>query len=54
MRYHHLYAAEDGDSHWRTVEVPLEEKTFAPPAQAIFVSEAEPAVATIFLRLQPG
>lgn len=54
MRYHHLYAAEDGESHWRTVEVPLEERTFAPPARAIFISEGEPAVATVFLRLDAG
>ncbi|MFV1874209.1 cupin [Nioella sp.] len=54
MHYHNLFAADDGESHWRTVDVPLEERSFAPPAQAIFVSEAEPAVATIFLRLDPG
>jgi quercetin dioxygenase-like cupin family protein len=54
MHYHHLYAAEDGESHWRRVEVPLTERSFAPPAKAIFVSEPEPAVASVFLRLDPG
>ncbi|MGI3185262.1 cupin domain-containing protein [Nioella aestuarii] len=54
MHYHHLYASADGESHWRKVEVPLEERTFAPPAKAIFVSEAEAAKTTVFLRLDPG
>lgn len=54
MQYHNLYVAEDGESHWRMVEVPLKERAFAPPAQAIFVSETERAVATVFLRLDPG
>ena len=42
MKYHLLYADETGESHWRDIEVPLEEKTFAPPAEAIELSGAEP------------
>ena len=54
MRYHHLYADEMGESRWRTVDVALEERSFAPPAKAIFVSDAEPARALLFLRLRAG
>ncbi|MGF1560970.1 MAG: cupin [Geminicoccaceae bacterium] len=54
MHYHHLYADADGVSHWRTVEVDLAERSFAPPAQRIFVSDAEAAALTLFLRLPAG
>ena len=54
MHYHHLYCDADGESHWRRVEVSLEEQVFAPPAQGILISEAEPAKATLFLRLPAG
>lgn len=54
MKYHHLYTDDAGESHWRDVPVTLTEQTFAPPAQAIFISEGEPAKATLFLRLDPG
>ena len=54
MKFHKLYASPDGESHWATVDILLEEKTFAPPAKAIEVSEAEPVAATLFLRLKAG
>ena len=54
MKVHHLYAEADGESHWRDVDIALAEQSFAPPARGIFVSDAEPAVATLFLRLPAG
>ncbi|NNE79104.1 MAG: cupin domain-containing protein [Silicimonas sp.] len=54
MHYHHLYSDEAGESRWRRVEVDLSEQAFAPPAKSIFVSEGEPAKATLFLRLPAG
>jgi len=54
MIYHHLYADENGESHWRTVDVPLAERSFAPPARAIEISPAQPAVQVLFLRLRAG
>lgn len=54
MQYHHLYSDETGESHWRTVDVALTEKTFAPPAKAIEISEGEAARAVLFLRLATG
>ncbi|MCB1330857.1 MAG: cupin [Maritimibacter sp.] len=54
MNYHHLYTDDLGESHWRAVEVRLAEQPFAPPARGILVSEAEPARATLFLRLPAG
>lgn len=54
MHYHHLVAGEDGESRWHTVDVALNERSFAPPAQRILVSEAEAASALVFLRLPAG
>ncbi|MEM7172977.1 MAG: cupin [Pseudomonadota bacterium] len=54
MRYHHLYADDAGESHWREVEITLEERSFAPPAKAIEISESESAEGMIFLRLAAG
>ena len=54
MRYHRLYADDDGESRWQDVEVTLEERSFAPPAQGIEISTAEPATQTVFLRLARG
>ena len=54
MRYHHLYADSKGESRWRDVEVALAERTFAPPAEGILISEPEPATGMVFLRLPVG
>ena len=54
MQYHWLYADADGESHWKTVDVALEERSFAPPAKAIEISASEPATQTLFLRLRAG
>ena len=44
MQYHHLYSDEAGESHWRDVDVALEVKSFAPPAQSIEISRARAGV----------
>lgn len=54
MIYHKLYADAAGESHWQDVPVGLEEREFAPPAQAIEISRAIPATQTLFLRLKAG
>lgn len=54
MRYHRLYADEEGESRWEEVGVTLAERSFAPPARAIEISEAEPAQRMLFLRLRAG
>lgn len=54
MPYHHLSAAPSGDSVWSDRTVALTERTFAPPAQAIEVSDPEPATRVMFLRLRAG
>lgn len=54
MKYYKLYSDEHGESHWRDVEVGLEERTFAPPAQRILISDSEAAKAFVFLRLHVG
>lgn len=54
MRYHHLYADEAGESHWKDVEVRLEERVFAPPAKGIEISDPVTATGMLFLRLEKG
>ena len=54
MKYHHLYTDAAVESRWRDAEVTLAEQVFAPPAEGIFISEAEPTKATLFLRLPAG
>ncbi|SLN24818.1 hypothetical protein ROA7450_01013 [Roseovarius albus] len=54
MQFYKLYSDVDGESHWEDVAVYLEEKTFAPPANAIEVSESEPVKQFLFLRLKAG
>lgn len=54
MRYFKLFADEGGESHWQDVEVELVEKSFAPPAKAIEISDPEDAKSVLFLRLRAG
>lgn len=54
MKYHHLYVDDAGESHWREVDIVLQTRSFAPPAQNIEISDAEPAAAFVFLRLVAG
>jgi hypothetical protein len=54
MKFYKLYSDKDGESHWEDVQVTLAERTFAPPAKAIEVSEPEHVKNTMFLRLRAG
>ncbi len=54
MLFNDLFVDESGESHWREVTVALEEKTFAPPAKAIEISDTMPAMGLLFLRLAAG
>ncbi|WP_435256784.1 cupin [Thioclava sp. FR2] len=54
MHYHRLFVDDQGESHWETVPVRLAERSFAPPAQAIEISEADAAKRMLFLRLRAG
>ena len=54
MRYHDLYSGSDGESHWRPVEVTLEVRSFAPPAESIEISDTVAATGAVFLRLRAG
>ncbi len=54
MNYQRLYADAAGESHWEDVEVVLEPKVFAPPAQDIEISEPDPVQQMLFLRLRAG
>jgi len=54
MNYHKLYVDDGGESHWQDVAVMLEERSFAPPAKSIEISQPETATRTMFLRLKAG
>ena len=54
MKYHRLYSDDNGESQWEDVDISLEEQSFAPPAQAIEISEPEAVKQTLFLRLRSG
>jgi hypothetical protein len=54
MHYYHLYSDDAGESHWRDVSVSLAERTFAPPAKAIEISDGRASVNMLFLRLSTG
>ena len=44
MKFKKLYSDAQGESHWKDIEVELEEQTFAPPAKAIEISQPEAVV----------
>ncbi len=54
MKYQKLYSDADGESHSEDIDVTLEERSFAPPAQDIEISEPEAVKQTMFLRLRSG
>lgn len=54
MHYAHLISDTAGESHWLDVDVPLIERSFAPPAKAIEISDTDPATGMVFLRLKAG
>ena len=54
MQFFHLYADGDGESRWQDRQVRLATRTFAPPAEAIEISESVPARSMLFLRLRAG
>ena len=49
-----LYADEAGESWFDTYDVAMELKDFAPPAEPLYVSEAEAAARYVVIRLPAG
>ncbi len=54
VKFKKLYSDAQGESHWKDIEVELEEQSFAPPAKAIEISKPEAVKQTMFLRLKKG
>jgi len=54
MKFQKLFSDGNGESHWEDVEIMLEERSFAPPAKDIEISEPEQVKLTMFVRLRPG
>jgi len=54
VKYVRLYADDDGESHFETIEVELDPTDYAPPAPPINVSTPAPARQVIFLAVPSG
>ena len=54
MKFQKLYSDADGESRWEDIDVTLEERSFAPPAQDIEISEPELVKQVMFLRPRSG
>ncbi|MCH7594213.1 MAG: cupin domain-containing protein [Chloroflexi bacterium] len=54
VTYDRIYADEDGESHFETVEVALKEVDYAPPADPVYLSELEAATKVGVLMVSPG
>lgn len=54
LKFYRLYSDATGESHWEDVDVSLEERSFAPPAEDIEISEPEAVTNAMFLRLRAG
>jgi hypothetical protein len=54
MKFQKLFSDDTGESHWEDIDITLEERSFAPPAQDIEISEPELVKQTMFLRLRSG
>ena len=54
MKFIKLFSDDNGESHWEDINVTMEERSFAPPAQDIEISEPEIVKQTMFLRLRSG
>ncbi|TMV04941.1 cupin [Ruegeria sediminis] len=54
MKFQKLFSDDAGESRWADIEVNLVERSFAPPAQNIEISEPEDVRRMMFLRLRAG
>jgi quercetin dioxygenase-like cupin family protein len=54
LRYVEIYADDEGETHFRDVEVPLKNVDYAPPAPLIAVSPHQSATGTLALAFPPG
>lgn len=54
MELTEIYADTDGETHFRTSEIDLELRDFAPPSQPIQLSPEIPGTSSVFLVAPPG
>nr|WP_306266050.1 hypothetical protein [Pararhizobium sp. IMCC3301] len=54
MKFQKLFSDENGKSHWEDIDVAMEVRSFASPAQNIEISEPELVKQAMFLRLRSG
>jgi hypothetical protein len=49
-----LYDGEHGESRFETVDIPMELRDFAPPADPLYVSDPEAATRYVLIQLPPA
>ena len=54
MTYTRIVTDNNDKSHFATFDMELAQKNYAPPAEPLFTSPAEPATQTLFLELPAG
>lgn len=54
MKFHRLYADEDGESHYEEMEATYTPMEYAPPAPPLEVSEPTDAARYVMVRFPPG
>ena len=54
LKYVNVYADDDKETHFRDMEVPLEDADYAPPAPPIAVSPHQKATGTVAIGFPPG
>jgi hypothetical protein len=54
LKYVKVYADENGETHFKDMEVPLKDADYAPPAPRIATSPHETATGTVAIGFPPG
>ena len=54
MQLTEIFADDQGETHFRTVEIDFETREFAPPSMPVRVSAAVPTTTSLFMIAPPG
>ena len=54
MRLTEIFADDQGETHFRVIEIDFEKRAFAPPSMPVHVSAAMPTTTSLFMIAPPG
>ena len=54
MRLTEIFADDQGETHFRVIEIDFEKRAFAPPSMPVQVSAAMPTTTALFMIAPPG